>query len=490
MSKRVSDAVSEEDSGDVGEFGYQQELERRLGGFQMFAISFAFISVAVGIFGTYGEVLQSGGPFGIWVWIPAAIGQTLVALVMAQFAARMPLSGSSYQWASRLANPKIGWGFGWLSYCFLGIGVVAVDNALASQAFMPLFEIAPDEGTARLLTLAILLVQAVLVVLSTRIVAVLNSSAVALELTIVVVLAIALFVAVAVGGDGSLDNLTSRGVADNAPDYFGLTGPFALSIIVGLATLVGFDAAANLAEEAKDPFRTVPRAIVGSVVGAAVLGMVFLIALTVAIPDVAAISNSASPVAEIMRLQLGSVAEKVLLVAITFAFFAAGMVTMATGARLVYAMARDSRFPAHRLMRRVDPRTQTPIPATILMVACGIVLMLVLPGDALLELITAGTVVLLIVYVATVVLYLAVRGRLGRQEGAFSLGRFEVPVAVVALVWLLVAMCVVVLPSEALTSVLVAGGVVALGVLFFVGLLVSNPEVMNSEPGDAKVFEH
>ena len=141
-------------------------------------------------------------------------------------------------------------------------------------------------------------------------------------------------------------------------------------------------------------------------------------------------------------------------------------------------------------MRRVDPRTQTPIPATILMVAGGIVLMLVLPGDALLELITAGTVVLLIVYVATVVLYLAVRGRLGRQEGAFSLGRFEVPVAVVSLVWLLVVMCVVVLPSEALTSVLVAGGVVALGVLFFVGLLASNPEAMNSEPGDAKVFEH
>ncbi|MER6561376.1 hypothetical protein ABT300_27335 [Streptomyces sp. NPDC001027] len=40
-------------------------------------------------------------------------------------------------------------------------------------------------------------------------------------------------------------------------------------MITGLATLVGFDSAANLAEEAKDPHRTVPRAIVGSVVAAA-----------------------------------------------------------------------------------------------------------------------------------------------------------------------------------------------------------------------------
>src|SRR5207342_3427086 len=118
--------------------GYRPELKRTLGSFQVFAISFAFISVAVGIFGTYDDVLQNAGPVGIWLWVIAAVGQLLVALVIAQFAARIPLSGSSYQWASRLANPKVGWGFGWLTFCYLVIGVVAVDNALASDAFMPL----------------------------------------------------------------------------------------------------------------------------------------------------------------------------------------------------------------------------------------------------------------------------------------------------------------------------------------------------------------
>ena len=142
----------------------------------MFAISFAFISVAVGIFGTYDQVLRTGGPLGIWLWPIVAFGQGLVALVIAQFAARIALTGSSYQWASRLANPKIGWGFGWLTFCWLGIGTVAADNALASQAFMPLFGMHADEGTARLITVAVLLVQAVLVVASVRIVAFLNSS--------------------------------------------------------------------------------------------------------------------------------------------------------------------------------------------------------------------------------------------------------------------------------------------------------------------------
>ena len=127
----VVDAKPVSQSGDssVEGSGYHQELKRTLGSFQVFAISFAFISVAVGIFGTYDDVLQDAGPVGIWQWVIVAIGQLLVALVIAQFAARISLSGSSYQWASRLANPKIGWGFGWLTFCYLVLAVVAADFA-------------------------------------------------------------------------------------------------------------------------------------------------------------------------------------------------------------------------------------------------------------------------------------------------------------------------------------------------------------------------
>ena len=74
---------------------------------------------------------------------------------------------------------------------------------------------------------------------------------------------------------------------------------------MGLTTLVGFDSAANLAEEAKDPFRSVPRAIVASVVTSAVLGFLFVIILTLAIKDVGAVTASGSPVAAIIREQLG-----------------------------------------------------------------------------------------------------------------------------------------------------------------------------------------
>lgn len=432
-AENVVDAEPADD--ECRDCGYEPELKRTLGSFQVFAVSFAFISVAVGIFGTYDDVLLNSGPVGIWLWPIVAVGQTLIALVVAQFAARIPLSGSSYQWASRLANPKIGWLFGWLSFCYLAIGVATVDNALASAALMPLLGMEPSEDTARVITLIVLVIQAVLVVLSTRIVGLITSGAVGLELIIVVVLTIALFVAIVVSGEGSVSNLTSQGVADGAPNYFAIGGGLAAAMIMGLATLVGFDSAANMAEEAKDPFRSVPRAIVGSVVAAGVLGLVFIIALTIAIKDIPKATATDSPVALILRDQLGSLTERTLLVAIVFAFFGAGMVTLATAARMVFAMSRDSRFPAHQLMRRVHPRTKTPIPATVLIVVVGFVLMAVLPGGALLKLLTVGGLIGAVLYGAIIVLYLAVRKRLGHQEDAFDLGRFEVPLAISALVW-------------------------------------------------------
>jgi len=157
-------------------------------------------------------------------------------------------------------------------------------------------------------------------------------------------------------------------------------------------------------------------------------------------------------------------------------------VTMATGARLVYAMARDARFPAHRLLRRVDPRTQTPIPATILIFAGGVALMVALPGSALLELITASTILPVLIYAATVVLYLGVRRRLDHREGAFSLGRFELPVAIAALAWLVAALFVLVTPGSAQTPVLIVLGLLVLGGLFFLGMLTVNRRVLEADP--------
>ncbi|TDO08174.1 amino acid transporter [Mycobacterium sp. BK086] len=476
----MTEAIEEE----LRHSGYQPELKRTLGGFQLFAISFAFISVLVAVFASYSILLNYSGPAGIWLWIVVAIGQTLVALVVAQFAARIALTGSSYQWASRLANPKVGWFFGWLTFWFLAIGVVAMNNALASQALMPLLGMAPDENVARLITLALMLTEAVLVIASTKLLGRVTSATVGLELAILVALIIGLGAVMVFSGTGTADNLVSRGAAADAPNYFAIGGPLMASMLMGLVTLVGFDSAANLAEEAKDPFRSVPRAIVSSVVASSVLGFLFVLILTLAIKDVGEVTASGSPVATIIRDQLGPVMERVLLTGIVFAMFGAGMVMTAACSRQAFAMARDSRFPAHTLIRKVSPRTQTPVWATILILAIGVVLMVALPGNALLQLIVGSTILPALLYGGIVVLYLCVRKRLGTKEGGFSLGRFELPVAYAALIWVAFAIFTLVSPSEARVPSLISLGLIVVGALYFGAMMIFNREVLDTEPGD------
>ncbi|MDT5210360.1 MAG: hypothetical protein QOF67_2775, partial [Mycobacterium sp.] len=214
------------------------------------------------------------------------------------------------------------------------------------------------------------------------------------------------------------------------------------------------------------------------------LGLLFLIALTVAIKDVPGVSASGSPVAAIIRSQLGPVAERILLAGIAIAMFGAGMVVMAACSRQVFAMARDKRFPAHALMRRVNPRTQTPLPATILILVVGVVLMVALPGAALMQLIIGGTILPALIYGAVMVLYLAVRKRLEHKQGGFSLGRFELPVAIAAMIWVVAALVFLVTPGDATVPALVVLGLISAGGVYFAYMLIFNREVLDTEPGE------
>jgi amino acid transporter len=468
--------------------GYEPELQRSLNGFQMFAIAFASMSVIMGIFATYDDMLRSSGPVGIWLFPIIGVGQLLVALVYAQFAARIPLSGGSYAWASRLANPRVGWAFGWMAFLAALNAPVAIDDALATQCLMPLFGMEPNETTGRLITVALLVSQAALAIAATRIVGWVNSLSVAVELGILFVLGSAFAVVVVLTGDGQTANLFSRGVAEGSAQYFAIGGGLMAATLMGFNTLVGFETAANMSEEAADATRTVPRAIIGSVLASAGLGFVFLIVLTIAVKDVPAASESESPVAEVMRQQFGPMWERPFLAVIAVAFYGAALVAIASTSRYIFAMARDGRFPAHRIMQRVNPRTHTPIPATLLVLAIGVTLMIVLPGAALIQLIATGTILGIALYAMTVALYLVVRRKLERSNGGFDLGRFDGPVAIAALVWVIASLAVVLASCATLASILIVVGLLAAGLAYFLYMWKFDRAVLEHEPGDPEAF--
>jgi amino acid transporter len=109
--------------------------------------------------------------------------------------------------------------------------------------------------------------------------------------------------------------------------------------------------------------------------------------------------------------------------------------------------------------------------------------MVALPGDALLQLIIASTILPALTYAAIVVLYLAVRKRLEHKQGGFSLGRFELPAAIAALVWVAFALFALVTPRGAFVPDLIVIGLILAGGVYFAEMLIFNREVLDNEPG-------
>src|ERR1700684_3941266 len=218
-------------------FGSRQQFVRSLRHFESFAVAFSFISITTGIFTTYGFALTTGGPRATWTWLIVAAGQSLVALVYGSLAARVPLSGYSYQWASRLSNAHVGWWLGWMSFAFLTIVTVSVDYGFVQVAFQPLIGEVYTPTSAALETLVVLALQAALIITSTRVTTRVNNAAVATEIIGIVGLTILLLIVAAVRSLGHWSNLTSTGPVP-ATGYYAWLGPFMLATLLGAYTIV------------------------------------------------------------------------------------------------------------------------------------------------------------------------------------------------------------------------------------------------------------
>lgn len=227
------------------------------------------------------------------------------------------------------------------------------------------------EGTAQnawAITAGVIVVQAVLTLYSTRLAQKVNSVAVMLELGGMTALVVLLFAVGHWTGQLHWGNLASTGKIA-AEGYFSLgtlttAGPWVMGSLLGASTIVGFESAANIAEETHSPETVVPRAMWQAVLSVGVIGMLFLVAVTLLLPDPAG-EISATPIADVIASTLGSVVGNLLLVMVVSSIFACGLVIMISGSRLVWAMSRDERFPAWQLLHRVDPGLKTPVNATI-----------------------------------------------------------------------------------------------------------------------------
>jgi amino acid transporter len=468
----------------LAQFGYAPELKRVLRAFSSFAIVFSFISISTGIFATYGLVISGAGPRGIWSWALVCAGQILVALVIAALAGRIPVSGLSYQWMSRLTNPSLGWYLGW---AFLGYGLITapVVNSVFVGALAQLLDTSFSTTETTLLVIAITLFQAFLLIASTRATTRTNNVAVWTELASVGIFAIVFLIIglVAAEGGGGVDSLGSTDPVGSA-DYWGLFGAFFGTVLLGAFTFTGFDSAAALADETEHPYSAVPKGIVRATLLSALMGMLFLIGITVAAPgDFEAVGGAASPVGFIAQERLGTFLGNVVIVSVMVAIFANSLIQTTVASRLIWAISRDGRFPASGLFHRIAERTGTPVHAILLAAALETVVAIF--STRLSDLIAASALIPVGVYLVISVAYALRRHRFPVEPGGFSLGRWDGPVAIAASLWGVFLIVLLVGPEENHKSAAIAAGIFASGIVWWLVLRLFAPHRLHAEPAAA-----
>jgi amino acid transporter len=454
--------------------GYKPELRRSLRFFSMFAIAFSIISITTGIFLNYGFGLSYWGPAAIWTWPIVGVGNMMIALVVAELGTRIPLAGYAYQWSARLVNPTYGWFVGFAGLLYMAVGGGAIMLTVASPLLLSEFNVTtPSPHLVLAVAIILMLLPVVINLISIQVAARVNNIAVFTEIIGTVVFGVLLLVLWGVRskptpyGAGILTNTTS--VTHNPTWY-----AFALAGLLGAFTLVGFELAADMSEDAVNPRRSVPRGVLWAVAASAVLGMIALIGFTVAIPDLKAVESAPLPLLAIAAYWLPSWLVKVFVAFVVFSMFAILVVGAGAQARLAYSLSRDNMLPFSGALRRINPRSQTPVVALLVfaVIDVGVMIYGYFQASAFGTLVGATAIIPYIIYFLITVAYAVKRRAADSIPGAFTLGRWAWPVIGFVLAYTVLIMVVLSFPAPFHGSDKMLGYALALAALWYFGGLL------------------
>jgi urea carboxylase system permease len=447
---------------DLARFGYQQELHRRVGSFASFAAGFSYVSILTTVFQLFFLGFGFGGAAFFWTWPVVFFGQMLVALNFSTLAARFPISGAIFQWSSRLGGATFGWFTGWIM--IIGQILTVSAAAIALQAVLPSiwtgFQFVGGTGAnssptsptgaqnALWLGMILLAVTTVVNVIGIRLMSIINSTGVVLEILGVIALVITLF-AHAKRSPAVLVHTTGA-----APGG-GYIWAWLASGLMAAYVMVGFDSAGELSEETHAPRRTTPRTIIRALTVSGIGGGLLLIAALVAAPSLTDGNLATVGMPYVVTAVFGPTAGKIMLVDVIIAICVCTLACQTSGSRMMYSMARQKALPFHRALSRVDRRTGTPIVTSIVVgVLAALVLVVNLRQSAAFTALSSLCIAML--YIA----YLGVTGPLllhriraargipsaatadGEDEQGkklFGLGRWGIPVNVIAVVYQVLA---------------------------------------------------
>ena len=535
------DDVIKQDVADLHRLGYAQELFRSMGGFSNFAISFSIISILTGAVILYDYGLAWAGTAAVIIgWPLVTVFVLAIAASMAELASAYPTAGGLYYWASKMKNKNWGWWTAWLNLIGQFAIVAGIDYAAAGFLNATIVdritggsfnttEIIPGVLNGQLVTMGVILaIQLGLNIAGINLVALLNQVSVWWHIAIVAIVVVLVF---ATGKPdqsgltlGAIQPQDQAGSWNNSLGFLNLQyGPatsyplilaFFFSLLLANWTYTGYDASAHVAEETVGARMASAWGVFLSVAVSAVVGYVFLVALTTHLPSLTTlfpptlatpIQDGASQyyfgsgvaVIDILNYNLGQIGD-ILAAGIAIAMWFCGLSSLAAAGRMLFAFSRDDGIPGSAWLKRVNHRYRTPANALTAVAVVAwlftIAAFVVGTGTAIIIVTAISTIFLYAAY--GIVIFLGATTNDWIEHRVWSLRRWSKPVAYIAIAWVLVLMVLFSFPTSGNISWPFMVGIVVLLLVYYFGWArkrFQGPRVMGAEADLTEIereFEH
>lgn len=303
-----------------------------------------------------------------FVYLVCLIAILITASGIMEMAARMPSAGAFYTYVTRALGPRAGFvtgGLTFVAYALLPPAEIGLIGAYLQATFRDEFGWNVPWYLIGLVPAGVMIFLAFEGIRSS-----LRTALVLFAAEVVVVLAIALIVVAQGGKDGLTVEPLTPGASPNG--FEGLVTGFVFAAL----SFVGFEAAATLGEEVRDPKRTVPRAIFLSVL---IVGLIYVFCIWAEVVGlgVAAtneLDGASTPWNDLAATYAPWMKLFVIIAAVSSMF--AVMVNSNNGIiRILHVMGREGLLP--KLFAHIDPKRHTPTYTVLVQGAFAILLALV-----------------------------------------------------------------------------------------------------------------
>ncbi|KAL2183927.1 amino-acid permease [Thermothelomyces heterothallicus CBS 203.75] len=470
------DVMRNEADKELEAMGYTPVFRREFSAWSSFSFAMSICGIYGSLMSTWVYGLQAGGAAAImWSWIIGGAGSLLLALSLAELSSAYPSAGAMYSVLKYVAPesqvPLLCWMSGYITLVGLIAGTASTEYAtsqmlLAAVSIASGFSYVPTALHVFAVMALLTIIHAAINSLPTRWLTRLANGYVVFHMSVLISASIYLLVQTKDKHSISYAFTDFQPMSGWSPPGFA----FLFGCLTPAWTLTNADSTTRMAEEAKDPARVVPRAIAAATSFSYLIGLLFNLVLVACMGDDPAallrfpsLLSSSSPLSSPPPVRDSNAQQQP--VALLFLralgpapavfFTLAGFAVMnlvavpglQAGSRTVFALARDDLVPLSRVLRRVSARARAPLAAVWAYAAAVVVVNLL--GLASRAAVAAVFAVCAAAFNATYVLAIVCKMAYGRFErGPWHLGRWSVPVNLVAVAWNAFVSVIFFLPTE------------------------------------------